>query len=158
MSDNEFVFKHTVYLNETNAVGGCVYFANYVKWQGFVREAFFVQTFSAWIDIMKEVSQGNINMITVEEHSKFKHHSFFGDTIIIKLHTANVRRCSLDLTFKMYRNSLEELVYEGSQTLTFADKSGEFITIPEPMRQILLSFQESSDGKKNGAEEKVFQK
>ena len=83
MSGKEYIFKHTVYLNETNAIGGVVYFSNYVKWQGMVREEYFMKTFPSWIAIMKEVEEGKVHMITVEEHSHFKRHAFFGDTIII---------------------------------------------------------------------------
>lgn len=143
MTGKEFVFKHTVYLSETNAIGGVVYFSNYVKWQGMVREDFFMKTFPNWIEIMKEVDEGKVHMITVEEHSNFRRHAFFGDTVIIKLQTANVKRCSFDLKFKVYRNSLEELIYEGWQTLTFMDYKGDFIAIPEPMRETLLSFRAS---------------
>ncbi len=42
MSKKEFAIEHRVYFNETNAMGGVVYFANYVKWQGMTREEFFV--------------------------------------------------------------------------------------------------------------------
>ena len=49
MPGKEFVYKHTVYLNETNAMGGVVYFANFVKWQGVVREEFFMKAFPAWV-------------------------------------------------------------------------------------------------------------
>ena len=158
MSGKEFVYKHTVYLNETNAIGGVVYFSNYVKWQGMVREEFFMKVFPSWIEIMKEVSEGKVNMITVEEHSNFRRHAFFGDTIIIKLQTADVRRCSFDLKFKMYRNSIEELIYEGWQTLTFMDYKGDFISIPEPIRETVLSFRASDteDKKKHARKEKVL--
>jgi YbgC/YbaW family acyl-CoA thioester hydrolase len=143
MSGKEFVFEHRVYLNETNAFGGVVYFANYVKLQGVVREEFFMKTFPMWELIMKEVEEGKVHMITVEEHSKFIRHAFFGDNIIIKLQTANVKRCSFDLRFKMYRNSDQEFIYEGWQTLTFMDYSGDFITIPDLIRDTILSYRAS---------------
>ena len=47
MPGKEFIYKHTVYLNETNAMGGVVYFANFVKWQGIVREEFFMKAGNA---------------------------------------------------------------------------------------------------------------
>ena len=137
----EFVYKHTVHLNETNAMGGVVYFSNFVKYQGIAREEFFMKAFDTWKDVMKLVMSGSANMITVEEHSRFKRHAFFGDTIIIKLQTANLKKCSFDLVFKMYRNSEDELLYEGWQKLTFDDYKGNFIPIPEPFCQSIREYE-----------------
>lgn len=144
MSGKEFVLKHTVYLNETNAMGGVVYFANFVKWQGITREEFFIKVFPNWSEIMKLAADGFVNMITVEEHSFYRRHAFFGDTVILKLQTANLRKCSFDLIFKVYRNSEEELIYEGWQRLTFDDCKGNFIPIPEPIRQSILEYESSN--------------
>ena len=142
MPGKEFVYKHTVYLNETNAMGGVVYFANFIKWQGIVREEFFIKAFPSWQEIMKLVMAGSANMITVEEHSKFKRHASFGDTIVIKLQTANLKKCSFDMVFRMYRsNTGDELIYEGWQRITFDDYKGNFIPIPEPFRQSILEYQ-----------------
>ena len=44
-SVKDFTYKHTVHLHETNAMGGVVYFANFVKWQGIAREEFFMKAF-----------------------------------------------------------------------------------------------------------------
>ena len=145
MAGKEFVYKHTVHLHETNAMGGVVYFANFVKWQGEAREEFFMKAFPTWKEVMKLVMSGSANMITVEEHSRFKRHASFGDMIIIKLQTANLKKCSFDLIFKMYRNSEDEFIYEGWQKLTFDDYKGNFIPIPEPFCKSILEYQ-SSDG------------
>jgi len=140
MPTKAFTFKHTVFFNETNAMGGVVYFANFVKWQGMVREAFFMQEIPSWKEIMYLVTDGSANMITVEEHSHFKRNANFGDTIIIKLQTANLRKCSFDLVFTMFRNTEAELLYEGWQRLTFSDRDGAFIPVPEPIRGVLLHY------------------
>jgi acyl-CoA thioesterase FadM len=140
MSHKVFTHKHTVYFDETNAMGGVVYFANFVKWQGLTREAFFMHAIPNWKDIMNLVANGNAQMITVEEHSHFKRNAGFGDTVIIQLQTSNLRRCSFDLTFKMFRNSEEELIYEGWQRLTFADREGQFIEIPDFIRGFIQAY------------------
>src|SRR3989338_6815700 len=141
MPGKEFTYKHTVYLNETNAMGGVVYFANFVKWQGVVREEFFIKAFPSWKEVMMLVMGGSANMITVEEHSKFKRHAMFGDTIVIKLQTANLKKCSFDMIFRMYRNNQDELIYEGWKRVTFDDYKGNFIPIPEPFRETILEYQ-----------------
>ncbi|OGW81404.1 MAG: hypothetical protein A3G33_00970 [Omnitrophica bacterium RIFCSPLOWO2_12_FULL_44_17] len=144
MAGKEFVLKHTVYLNETNAMAGVVYFANFVKWQGMTREEFFIKVFPNWAEIMKLATDGFVNMITVEEHSFFRRHAFFGDVMIMKLQTANLRKCSFDLIFKVFRNTEDELIYEGWQRLTFDDCKGNFIPIPEPIRQSILDYETSN--------------
>lgn len=141
MAGKEFIHKHIVYLNETNAMGGVVYFANFVKWQGMVREDFFMNAFPTWEDVIKLVMAGSVNMITVEEHSKFLRHAFFGDTVVIKVQTANLKKCSFDLVFKMYRIGEDGLIYEGWQRLAFDDYKGNFISIPEPFRLTILEYQ-----------------
>ncbi len=141
MPKKEFVIEHRVYFNETNAMGGVVYFANFVKWQGMTREEFFVKVFPNWKEIMKLATEGFVNMITVEEHSYFRRHAFFGDKITIKLQTAHLRKCSFDLLFRMYRNDEQELLYEGWQRVTFDDNHGNFIPIPEPIRQSIQEYE-----------------
>jgi acyl-CoA thioesterase FadM len=140
VKSKSFTHEHRVFFNETNAMGGVAYFSNYPKWQGIVREEYFVKTVPEWREVMKFVTLGKVNMITVEEHSHFKHHVFFGDKVIIKLQTTNIRKCSFDMLFKFYRNSEEELIYEGWQKLAFDDYKGNFIPIPEPMLRSVLEY------------------
>ena len=151
MAGKEFVYKHTVFLHETNAMGGVVYFANFVKWQGIVREEFFTRAFPSWKEIMKLVMAGSANMITVEEHSRFRGHAFFGDTVIVRLQTANLKKVSFDLVFRMYRNTEDNLIYEGWQKLTFDDYKGNFIPIPEPFQKTILEYETASAEHKRGA-------
>ncbi len=128
-----FILEHTVYFNETNAVGGVAYFSNYVKWQGMTREEYFMRTVPEWREIVKLVSQNQINMITVEEHSHFNQHAFFGDKVIIRLQTSNIKRYSFDMIFIMINANNEQVLYEGFQRLAFDDFKGKFIEIPKPM-------------------------
>lgn len=133
MAGKIFIHQHTVYFNETNAMGGVAYFSNYIKWQGIVREEYFIKTVPAWREIMQYVIEGKINMITVEEHSHFIRHIFFGDTVTINLQTANIKKCSFDMIFVMVNNASKQIIYEGIQRLAFDDFKGKFIPIPEAM-------------------------
>lgn len=128
-----FTIEHTVYFNETNAVGGVVYFSNYVKWQGMAREEYFIQTVPSWQEIMNYVISGQLNMITVEEHSHFVQHAFFGDQISIRLQTTNIRKYSFDMVFFISNSKTGQLLYEGTQKLAFDDFKGKFIEIPQEM-------------------------
>jgi acyl-CoA thioesterase FadM len=136
-----FVFEHDVFFHETSGMGGVVYFSNYVKWQGMVREAYFIRQVPAWAELIKAAGEGRLNMITVEEHSHFKRHSFFGDRITILLYTANIQKCSFDMIFRMYRNNVDEIIYEGWQKLTFDDCKGNFIAIPDSMLEAIGRFE-----------------
>jgi len=139
MTDRAFIIRHKVYFNETNAVGGVVYFSNYVKWQGMSREKYFVDTCPDWPEIMKHVYELKLNMITVEEHSYFLQHAFFGDDITIELRTGNAKKFSFDMFFLM-KNGRNETLYEGMQKLAFDDFKGKYVNIPESMRRSVDSY------------------
>lgn len=132
-STKVFILEHKIYFNETNAVGGVAYFSNYVKWQGMAREEYFMQSVPAWREIMSFVEQGKLNMVTAEEHSHFIQHAFFGDEIVIRLQTANIKTFSFDMIFIMTNKKTGQLLYEGLQRLAFDDFKGKFIPIPGPM-------------------------
>ena len=135
-----FTIEHKIYFNETNAVGGVAYFSNYVKWQGMAREEYFIQSVPSWREIMREVSLGKVNMITAEEHSHFIQHAYFGDSVIITLQTVNLKKFSFDMIFKMYRNSKDNLIYDGWQKLAFDDYKGNFIPVPDAMRKSVVEY------------------
>lgn len=134
MANEPFLIRHKVYFHETNAVGGVVYFSNYVKWQGMAREKYFVDTCPDWTDIMRQVYELKLNMITVEEHSYFVQHAFFGDDITIELRTGNAKKFSFEMFFLM-KNGRGETLYEGMQKLAFDDFKGKYVNIPESMRR-----------------------
>lgn len=139
--NKEFVYKHRIHFNETNAVGGVAYFSNYVKWQGMVREEWFLQIVPNWREIMHLTSTGQLNMITVEEHSHFIQHAFFGDEIDIHLRMTNVRRFSFDMIFLMFHSTTKRLLYEGMQRLAFDNYHGKFRTIPETMLNAVRDYE-----------------
>lgn len=128
-----FITEHTVYFNETNAMGGVAYFSNYIKWQGMAREDYFIKSVPTWRDIMKLISLGQLNMITVEEHSHFIKHAYFGDELLIKLFTHNVKKYSFEMLFFMFKKDGNELLYQGFQKLAFDNFRGSFVEIPQPM-------------------------
>lgn len=134
MPTHPFLVQHKVYFSETNAVGGVVYFSNYVKWQGMAREKYFVDTCPDWAQIMKDVYDLKLNMITVEEHSYFIHHAFFADDITIELRTANAKSFTFEMLFSM-KNGRGEVLYEGMQKLAFDDFKGKYVSIPGSMRK-----------------------
>ena len=140
-----FIFEHTVYFNETNAVGGVAYFSNFVKWQGIAREEYFIRTVPSWKEIMQLIASGQLNMITVEEHSHFIQHAFFGDKIIIRLQTTNIKQYSFDMVFIMLNAKNEQIIYEGFQRLAFDNFNGKFVPIPPAMLESVKRYEMSPD-------------
>ena len=138
MSGKIFEHKHTVYFNETNAMGGVVYYSNYVKWQGLAREEFFIKTVPEWKKVMQEVTNGNVNMITAEEYSHFIQHAFFGDEILIKLYATDIKKFSFKIIFEMTKNKSNDVIYSGWQKLAFDDFKGNFVPIPRPLLKSVL--------------------
>ena len=140
MPGKVFLFKHLVYFHETNSMGGVVYFSNYVKWQGMVREEFFLMTVPQWKPLMREVISGNLNMLTAEEYSRFIKHSFFGDDITIKIYASDIKKLSFKVIFEMTKNNESDLIYSGWQKLAFEDRRGNFVPIPEPLLAAVLDY------------------
>ncbi len=148
MANKVFIYKHQVLLNETNAMGGVVYFSNYVKWQGLVREAFLIETVPEWKFLIQLANEGKLNMVTVEEHSRFIHHSFFGEEIVIRIHATELKKLSFKINFEMTKNNHPELIYTGWQKLSFDDCHGNFKPIPEPLFKSVLEHSPSEEVEK----------
>lgn len=113
MPNKIFEYKHTVYFNETNAMGGVVYYSNYVKWQGMTREEFFIKTVPEWKLVMQEVANGSVNMLTTEEYSHFIQHAYFGDEVIVKIHAEEIKKFSFKIISEMTKNGSNTLIYNG---------------------------------------------
>ncbi|OIO38118.1 MAG: hypothetical protein AUJ71_03855 [Candidatus Omnitrophica bacterium CG1_02_49_16] len=140
MAGKVYEYPYLIHLHETNAVGGVVYFSNYVKWQGIVREDFFIKSVPEYRQIMMDVVSGKVNMITVEEHSRFISHALFGDEILIRLHTEDIQKCSFKFFFRMTKKNENGEIYEGWQTVSFDDYRGRFIPIPVPFLRVVLDY------------------
>ena len=133
MPGRTFSVTHRIFFNETNAMGGVVYFSNFVKWQGMVREAFLTQAVPEWPILLEEARQGNVNMITVEEHSTFIDHVYFGDVVKINIHAVELRRMSFKIVFEMTKNGTDKIIYSGWQKLAFQDKKGLLMAVPSAL-------------------------
>jgi acyl-CoA thioesterase FadM len=141
----QFIYNHLVYLNETNAMGGVVYYSNYSKWQGIVREAFFIRCVPEWQQILAEVLKGNVGMITVEEYSSFIHHAYFGDEIVIKAVAKDIQKFNFKIAYEMTKEGQQEIIYQGWQKIAFSDNKGKFIPIPEPFLKAALEHASSGE-------------
>lgn len=125
----KFLFKHVILLNETNAMGGVAYFANFVKWQGMAREMILRQS-----PYFKELIIQPIDMITHSCSVKFLGHLYFGDIVRIEVQTKNILPASFVLIFHYYNNETDNLVGTGEQRVTFSERSsGQLCRMPEAL-------------------------
>lgn len=129
---SKFVYEHQILLNETNAMGGVVYFAHFAKWQGMVREWILCQH-----PKFKEIVERPIEMITRNCSVEYLGHLYFGDVVQIEAATYDVRPTSFMMEFRYYRKDPTALVATGLQKVTFADrKTGQICRIPPEILEI----------------------
>lgn len=123
------VFRKDIFINlgETNATGN-VYFANYVKYQGVLRESCIVHHIPNINEIM---AQTGIKLVTVDVYQKFRQNAYFGYTITGELTVGQIKGCQAKLNFK-YRNKADgELIGEGYQHFCCVGKSGKILKMPK---------------------------
>lgn len=133
----EYFYDHLVLLEETNAMGGVVYFSNFVKWQGMAREYLLTQHPS-----FREIISGPQEMITHSCSVRFLDHLRFGDTVRIKVFTKEIMPTSFVMIFKYFNQATGKLVAEGEQKVTFADKTtGQLCRIPKEIMELAESAQ-----------------
>ncbi len=123
------VFRHELFisLGETNATGN-VYFANFVKFQGVLREKCVVHHIPAINEIM---IQTGIRLVTVDTYQKFKQNAYFGDTIIGELTIAEIMGSQAKLKFRYKRKTDGVLMGEGYQHFCCVDKNGKVMKLPK---------------------------
>jgi len=132
---NEFTFEHTVFLNETNAMAGVVYFSNFVKWQGMARESILRQH-----PKFKEIMSRPIEMITRSCSVNFLDHLYFGDEVLIKVSTKQVLPASFVMVFHYLNKTTNKLVAIGEQKIAFADlQTRQLCMVPDEICELAKS-------------------
>lgn len=122
------IFRKEIFINlgETNATGN-VYFANYVKFQGLLRESCIINHVPNLNEIM--VNTG-IKLVTVDVYQKFKRNAYFGDTVIGEVTVGQIMGSQAKLNFKFRNKATGELIGEGYQRFCCVDKSGKVMKLP----------------------------
>lgn len=134
--DKCFSVEKTVFLRNTNLMGN-TYFAEYILWQGEVREAYLLSH-----PRFKEEYAKNqhIKMITHSLYHRFVQETTFGDVVQIKMTSREVKHCSFVLVFRYYNKRTEAFLGEGWQRITFADlRTGSLTTTPSFIQEIILA-------------------
>lgn len=127
-----YIYEHLVLLNETNAMGGVVYFSNFVKWQGMAREYILRQH-----PMFGKIVSGGLEMITTSCNVEFLGHLYFGDTVQVKITARDVLPTSFIIKFEYFNRETGKLVATGEQKVTFANKqTGQICRIPEEIFEL----------------------
>lgn len=137
--DRCFSMEKTVFLRDTNLMGN-TYFANYIIWQGEVREAI-LMTHPNYAEEMQK--NKHIKMITHSLYHRFVQETTFCDVVQIKMTTREIKRCSFVLVFRYYNKRNATFLGEGWQRLTFADlRTGSLTHIPSFIHDLALAIRE----------------
>ena len=127
-----YVLRHAVTFSETNAMGGVVYFSNFVKWQGVARELILCQKIE-----YKKLMSSSLEIITHSCSAKFLEQLYFGDVARIEVQTRDVLPTSLVIQFRYFDDKTDKLVATGEQKVAFADgKKGELCRIPPEIQAL----------------------
>lgn len=126
---NDRVFRKEIFINlgETNATGN-VYFANYIKYQGLLREQCIVKHVP---DINEIMIQTGVRLVTVDVYQKFKMNAYFGDTIIGELTVDQIQGCKAKVKFRYRNKKSGVLIGEGYQHFCCVDKNGKVLKMPK---------------------------
>lgn len=134
--NNCFSIEKTVLLRDTNLMGN-TYFANYIMWQGEIRETILM----AHPNFAEEMQKNkHIKMITHSLYHRFVQETTFYDVVQIKMTTREIKRCSFVLMFRYYNKKNGAFLGEGWQRLTFADlRTGSLTTIPSFIHDLAVA-------------------
>ena len=128
-------FKHTDY-------HGFVHPYNYLEWMSYTREAFFQELVPNFL----ELCDRDIKMVTAEVLFSFLADATFGDQIIVKIYSENVKRLSFDVVFEFYRKKDNTRLGEGRQKLTFLEaKTGRPARITEELKNVVVLFEKKKE-------------
>jgi len=128
----------TITLKNTNAFGN-VYFANFIEFQGVVREKFLMANVPDLHDLMATQS---VRLVTVDTYNKFIANAYFGDTLVAELTTSEIKAatCRLNITFR--DKITGKLFGQGYQRVCVVSNKGKVIRIPETFLGPLNFYQE----------------
>ena len=138
-------YECAVTIGDTNAMGN-VYFANYFKLQGIVRELWMRDSVPNLDTHLK-----TLYLSTKSAHCDYKSPFFLYDQLLIKLYFTNLKHVSVQFNFDFYhkKDGALTLHAKGDQVIVFQDLNKKPCRIPqdyiEAFRKLLVA--ESLDRK-----------
>lgn len=132
-----YVYRATVTVGDTNMLQN-VYFANYFKYQGIVRELWFHEAID---NGFKSFGNGMI-IVTKSAENEFVRDFYATDTMRIELQVSAVHKASVELVFRFYKDETGDLHAVGRQKLVFVNGNHRICRIPEEFRNRAMTYLE----------------
>jgi enediyne core biosynthesis thioesterase len=144
-STRAYSYRHVVCFEDTNKVGN-VYYANFVAWQGRVRELFLRQYAPR---ILQDLDEGLL-LATLNVSCDYFHELLPFDEVLIELRLGALTATRMTLQFEYWRlrGAERELVAKGQQRIGCVRRVNGTVVgalLPDHLRQALESFHQSAD-------------
>jgi enediyne biosynthesis thioesterase len=132
--------RHIVSFEETN-VAGNVYYVNYVRWQGRVRELFLKEHAP---EVLAELKLG-LTLLTTRCSCDYLAELGAFDEVVIRMQLGGVTQNRISMIFEYWRqeNNREELVARGEQQVACMSRNGQSLVpapLPPSLREALLQY------------------
>ncbi|MEI7751143.1 MAG: thioesterase family protein [Candidatus Omnitrophota bacterium] len=125
-------FKHTDYY-------GYVHPYNYYEWTSYVRERFFQDTVSNFLEVMSRP----IKMMTAKINCSVLAESVFGHDFEARLMVGRIKKVSFDMVIRFFDLRQRQVVCETQHTVVFVDsRDGSFSPIPIEMLKVIVDYLE----------------
>ena len=130
--------KCVVFFKHTNQLGFAHPY-NFMEWTSYVREAYFQETVSNFMEVL----QRPIKMMTTKISSAVLNDSEFGDTFEARLTVGKIKKVSFDMIIRFVNIKKREVACETVHTIVFVDtKAASFAPIPKEMLDVIVNYQE----------------
>ncbi|SRR5258708_5718283 len=138
-----YEYQHVVGFEETN-LGGNVYYANHVRWQGRCREMFLHDHAPDVLDGMKH----GLALVTTHLSCEYFAELYAFDEVIVRMRLATLKQNRITMMFEYWRHksSGDELVARGEQQVACMLREGEYMhpaPVPESLYEALKEYRES---------------
>jgi len=128
-------YESTVTMGDTNAMGN-LYFLNYFKLQGHVRELWLKHNVENYT---KHIEQ-DLLLSTKSAHCDYKIPFFLYDELVIKLYFSELQRVSVKLNFDFYHKEKTPVCAWGWQLVVFKDKNRKTCRMPSDFTEAFSKY------------------
>jgi enediyne biosynthesis thioesterase len=135
-----YEYRHIVSFEETN-VAGNVYYVNYLRWQGRIRELFLREHAP---EVLVEIGRG-LALVTTRCSCDYLAELAAFDEVVVRMRLGTVTQNRISMTFDYWRQNGEgeELVARGEQQVACMLRNGQRLIpapLPSSLREALLQY------------------
>lgn len=124
--DRKYRTEIFISLESTNAFRN-VYFANYFKFQGIVREKMLLDHISNINSIFEE----GISLVTIDAYNRFKRNAYFGDVLVAEVTVSEIKTREAELKINFINKFTGKIIGEGYQRFCCVNKEHKVIKLPK---------------------------